>query len=113
MLNLIGAALFGVVIGWITYRTLRRTKPNGLSDIATVIGAVGGATITGLFPKESGALGVYSIGLAVGFFVYLGVSVHFASRESQPVSEWLGEAPSVGSVKERPADGLNEVNLGR
>src|ERR1044072_9480478 len=113
MLNLIGAALFGVVIGWITYRTLRRTKPNGLSDIATVIGAVGGARITGLFPKESGALSVYSIGLAVGFFVYLGFSVHFASRESQPVSEWLGGGPSVRSGKEGPAGGLDEAELVR
>ena len=38
-----GALCFGLVIGWVTYRTLRRKEgSNALSDIATVIGAVGG-----------------------------------------------------------------------
>jgi NhaP-type Na+/H+ or K+/H+ antiporter len=32
-----GAAAFGLVIGWVTYRTLRRSSDaTGLSDIATV-----------------------------------------------------------------------------
>jgi hypothetical protein len=37
-----GAACFGVVVGWITYRTLRR-RAGGveLSAISSVIGAVG------------------------------------------------------------------------
>src|SRR5207248_1563475 len=46
----VGALCFGVVIGWITYRTLRRSSETvALSDIATVVGAVGGAAVTGLF----------------------------------------------------------------
>jgi len=73
----VGAILFGVVVGWITYRTLRRSKEGAaLSDIAAVIGAVGGAAITGLFDSEA-LFAWYSIGLFVGFFVYLilGVTV--------------------------------------
>jgi len=67
----IGALCFGLVIGWITYRTLRRSKESvALSDIAAVIGAVGGAAITGLFESES-SFAAYSIGLAAGFFLYL------------------------------------------
>lgn len=67
----VGAVVFGLVIGWITYRTLvRRADGVSLSDIATVIGAVGGAAVVGLF-KEPDMFAWYSIGLAVGFFVYL------------------------------------------
>ena len=96
--NLVGAALFGAVTGWVTYRTLRRTKPNGLSDIATVLGAVGGATVTGLFPKESEAFGWYGIGLAAGFFLYLIVAFVAGTRDNLPLNEWLGEPHAKGTV---------------
>jgi hypothetical protein len=67
----VGAVCFGVVIGWIVYRTLRRdTNVVTLQDIATVVGAVGGAAVTAIFKSES-LFGCYSIGLAVGFFGYL------------------------------------------
>jgi len=66
-----GALLFGVVVGWVTYRTLiRRTGGVQISDIATVVGAVGGAAVTTLFDSKH-LFGVYSIGLAIGFFLYL------------------------------------------
>jgi len=68
--EVIGALCFGFVVGWVTYRTLRRTgEPVAISNIATVIGAVGGASVTGLFNKE--LFGWYSIGLTGGFFLYL------------------------------------------
>ena len=48
--NSIGAVCFGVIIGWVTYRTLRRTNETvAVSNIASVVGTVGGAAITGLF----------------------------------------------------------------
>jgi hypothetical protein len=66
----VGAWCFGFVIGWVTYRTLRRTgEPVALSNIATVIGAVGGAAVTALYTKD--LFGWYAIGLAGGFFLYL------------------------------------------
>jgi hypothetical protein len=81
----VGALLFGVVIGWVTYRTLRRAKAGvALSDIATVIGAVGGAAVTGLFESE-GLFAWYSIGLFVGFFLYLILSVTVLKD-----TDWLG-----------------------
>jgi uncharacterized membrane protein YeaQ/YmgE (transglycosylase-associated protein family) len=73
-MQIAGAICFGIVIGWITYRTLRRKDGTGLSDIAGVIGAVGGAAITGLFATKE-AFGAYCIGLAIGFFAYLIVAV--------------------------------------
>ena len=69
----IGAVCFGLVIGWITYRTLvRRAGEAALSDIATVLGAVGGGAVTGLF-KDQDLFGCYCIGLALGFFAYFGL----------------------------------------
>ena len=96
-LNGWGAFAFGLVVGWITYRTLRRTETKGISDIAAVIGAVGGGLVTKLFPAGESAFGAYGIGLAVGFFVYLVVSVLIAKSTGtlDAVNEWLGE-PSTG-----------------
>jgi len=73
-ITIAGAACFGVVIGWITYRTLhlreKAGEKSGLPDIATIIGAVGGAAVTGLFNSEE-LFAAYCIGLAVGFFLFL------------------------------------------
>jgi NhaP-type Na+/H+ or K+/H+ antiporter len=80
----VGAVCFGVVIGWIVYRTLRRTDKAAISDIATVIGAVGGAAVTGLFDAPR-LFGFYAIGLACGFFAYLIVGVTVLKD-----SDWLG-----------------------
>lgn len=94
-----GAFCFGLVIGWVTYRTIRRSKTNGLSDIATIIGAVGGAAVTTLFPSSSEAFGAYCIGLAIGFFAYLIVSgfidINAAKNPGlKAVSKWLGGEPT-------------------
>jgi hypothetical protein len=80
-----GALCFGVVVGWIVYRTLRRTADKvGLSDIATVIGATGGAAVTTLFDSDR-LFAFYSIGLAAGFFGYL-ILGHTLFKNSL----WLG-----------------------
>jgi hypothetical protein len=90
-----GALCFGLVVGWITYRTVRRTKTTGLSDIATVVGAVGGAAVLSLFPAETNAFGAYSIGLAIGFFAYLIVAGIVETRATRnkafkTISRFLG-----------------------
>jgi hypothetical protein len=77
----IGAVCFGLVVGWVTYRTLiRRTDGVALSDIATVIGAIGGAAVVALF-NDKQQFGLYSIGLAAGFFGYLAIFGKLAGRE--------------------------------
>ncbi len=84
-----GAACFGFVIGWVTYRTLRRTSgAAALSDIATVLGAVGGAAVTTLFRSED-LFASYSIGLAIGFIGYLILGALTSGREE--FSKWMGE----------------------
>lgn len=93
----LGAALFGLVVGWVTYRTLRRNAASvGLSDIATVVGAVGGAAVTALFDEALFAW--YSIGLAVGFFGYLFVALRLEGPKK--TSAWMGaqyDRPSSGA----------------
>lgn len=85
----VGALCFGLVIGWVTYRTLRRKEGNAaLSDIAAVIGAVGGGTITGLY-KQATLFGWYSIGLAIGFFLYYIIGLITAGKES--TAGWMME----------------------
>jgi len=93
-LNLWGASAFGFVVGWITYRTIRRTKSTGLSDIATVIGAIGGAAVIKLFPADSAAFGCYGLGLAVGFLGYLVVSARQAKKAGKSIEGWMGEPPA-------------------
>ena len=109
-----GALCFGLVVGWVTYRTMRRTKPTGLSDISTVIGAVGGAAVISLFPKETGAFNAYCIGLAIGFFGYLivaGVVDARATRNKsfKTVSKWLGGDPVDDVTEEEPRPNLHIV----
>lgn len=95
--HVLGAFCFGLVVGWVTYGILRRSQRNVLTDITTVISALGGAAVTGLFTAESGAFGAYCIGLAVGFFWYL-------CRASKPgAPDWLGERPQAGGGGGPPA----------
>jgi hypothetical protein len=70
-----GALAFGLVIGWVTYRTLRRRSGRAkITDVATVIGAVAGAGVTAIFDKPT-LFGYYGVGLAIGFFGYLAVAM--------------------------------------
>jgi uncharacterized membrane protein YeaQ/YmgE (transglycosylase-associated protein family) len=82
-----GALVFGAVIGWITYRTLRRREGNvGLSDVATVIGAVGSGAVVQLF-EDPEIFGWYAVGLGAGFFGYLALAL---ALEGRKVSAWMG-----------------------
>ena len=82
----VGPLVFGLVIGWVTYRTLRRQSGTGLSDIATVIGAVGGAAITGIFADQT-SFAWYCVGLGAGFFLYL--IVGFIIEGKEETGKWM------------------------
>lgn len=86
---IIGSVCFGIVVGWVTYRTLRRKSDgSAISDIASVIGAIGGGAITAIFQTQE-VFGAYCIGLAVGFFGYfiVGLIVNRSSAESWMIRE--------------------------
>jgi hypothetical protein len=76
----VGAVCFGVTVGFITYRALVRTTDKAaISDLAVVIGAIGGGAVTALFnPNQTDLFGWYSIGLVAGvaifFLLYLAMN---------------------------------------
>jgi hypothetical protein len=98
MVDDLGAALFGLVVGWITYRTLRRTTgATHISDLASVIGAIGGGAITSLFQQSATLLAYYGIGLSAGFFGYLlvaGILILIGNRAQKK----SGTPPSAAST---------------
>jgi hypothetical protein len=66
-----GGLGFGLVIGWFLYFVNRyRRSEASFTDITTVLGAVGGAAVTSLFPGGTALFGAYGVGLAIGFFSY-------------------------------------------
>jgi uncharacterized membrane protein YeaQ/YmgE (transglycosylase-associated protein family) len=89
---MLGAIAFGIVIGWVTHRTLRRQETTQLGDIAAVVGAVGGAAVMRIYPSGSDLFAWYAAGLALGFFGYLVVALIFApqGRRRETVGLWLG-----------------------
>jgi hypothetical protein len=75
-LPLIGAFCFGALIGWYVYYVNRyRRGEIQFSDIATLVGVIGGASILVLFDPKTPLFGAYGVGLFVGFFGYLIVLV--------------------------------------
>ena len=85
----LGGACFGAVIGWITYRTIsRKATPVSLSDLATVLGVVGGGIVTGLFDQPD-LFGAYSVGLFLGFFAY--AATRLLLTRGKAAEEWLGD----------------------
>jgi hypothetical protein len=61
-----GGLGFGLVIGWFLYFVNRyRRSEASFTDITTVLGAVGGAAVTSLFPGGTALFGAYGVGLAI------------------------------------------------
>ena len=94
----IGSMCFGIVIGWITYYTMRKnTKPRALSDITVIISALVGPAILTVFPApEAGKptmFGWYGIGLAIGFFLYLLVFTLLLWKAPLKLLRSMGLAP--------------------
>jgi hypothetical protein len=78
----IGAICFGLVVGYITYRTLVRSRSSGVSDLAAVLAAIGGGTVTSIFdPQFTDLFAWYSIGLLVGFGFYGGLYWYVNGRK--------------------------------
>jgi hypothetical protein len=104
-----GALAFGLVIGWFTYFVNRhRTDAVSIADVASVIGALGGGAILGLFPARSVLFGAYGIGLAIGFFGYflLLVVMVVSQRGRGWTFEWFldGRKPRPASQQMVSAD---------
>jgi hypothetical protein len=115
----VGSICFGVVIGWITYYTMRKnTKPRTLSDITVIISALAGPAVLAVFPApEEGKqtmFGYYGIGLMSGFFAYLIVLILLLWKAPLRLLRSMGLAPprqkkqkdGEGGGAESPPDGV-------
>lgn len=84
-----GAFGFGAIIGWFVYFINRYRKGDvGISDLAAVIGAIGGSSVTGLFGGAN-LFGAYGIGLAVGFFGYFFLLIILVGMSKNFTSDWF------------------------
>jgi len=89
-IQLIGAACFGAIIGWYVYYINRYRKGDvQLSDLVTVIGAIGGGAVLALFPAKTDLFGAYGIGLAIGFFGYFVVLIFLVGISKNFESDWF------------------------
>lgn len=102
-----GAFAFGIVLGWITYRTLRHMegKPTW-QDLSTILGILLGAAVTTIFGEPT-VFGSYCLGLAAGFFGYLGASLRM-------MNDWKQRAAAqYAKDKTLPPDPPAELNIAR
>lgn len=67
----LGAAGFGAIIGWYVYYVNRYRKGDvQLSDITTIVGVLGGASVAAVLQPGGALFGGFGIGLFAGFFGY-------------------------------------------
>jgi len=99
--QLAGAFSFGTVLGWNLYFINRyRNGDISFGDIATLIGAVGGAAVLALFEKDSILFGAYGVGLGVGFFTYFLCLLALVKMSPNFDSDWF-----LDGRRKNPADG--------
>ncbi len=107
LIQLAGAASFGLVIGWYVYYLNRYRKGDvQVSDLVTLIGVLGGGAILALFPAKSDLFGAYGIGLAVGFFAYFVTLLILVGISKNFSVDWFldGRRRAVATDEERPGD---------
>src|SRR5215207_3193750 len=105
--QLIGAGAFGAVVGWYVYYINRWRKDDvQLSDIVTLLGAIGGAAVLALFPAKSDLFGAYGIGLAAGFFGYFALLFLLVRRSPRWTLEWFldGRKPKLEQEQRKSPD---------
>lgn len=112
----VGSICFGVVIGWITYYTMRKnTKERALADIMVIISALIGPAVLAVFPaptdeaKET-MFGYYGIGLAMGFFTYYIVFVLLLWKAPEKLLAAMTIVPTRSEEGAGPPDsGIMEI----
>ena len=94
----LGAVFFGLTIGWIAYRILRRRSgAPWIQDLIALLGIIAGAAALALFHNDA-IFGWYAIGLVIGFFSSFVVGVVLYGK--QEVQPWRLEQLSPTSAPE-------------
>ena len=108
----IGSICFGIVIGYVTYRTLVRKGPAVITDIAGVIAAVGGGVVTVWFDKDEGdSFAYYSMGLLAGMVLYYVqfLATNGRKRGGELLTAQVDEAEDLPINQTRIQEDLSEI----
>lgn len=91
ILSLLGSASFGAIIGWYVYYINRYRKGDvQFSDLTTLVGVIGGGSVTQLFGgADKDLFGAYGIGLFIGFFGYFATLLILVKRSANFDSDWF------------------------
>jgi hypothetical protein len=90
LIQLLGAGCFGVIIGWYVYYINRYRKGDvQLSDIVTLLGILGGASVQALYKGGGVLFGAYSMGLCIGFFGYFFVLIILVRKSPNFTADWF------------------------
>jgi len=101
LVQTLGAACFGGVIGWYVYYINRyKTEAVKLTDLVTVIGIIGGSTVLTLFPAGTDLFGGYGIGLAFGFFGYFAMLLLMVGSSKNFDVDWFLDGRSKKPTEE-------------
>ncbi len=129
LIQLVGAGCFGAIIGWYVYFINRYRKADvQWSDLATLIGIIGGAAVTRLFGEGTDLFGAYGIGLAIGFFAYFLILIILVyvskdnfkydwfldGRRKAPSAGWIippGTGTTVAAMDANATDPKNPVHV--
>lgn len=89
-IQIVGALCFGLLIGWNAYFINRYRKADvQISDLATIIGVIGGGAVLSLFEAKTDLFGYYGLGLAVGFFGYFATLLFMVSKSDNFDRDWF------------------------
>ena len=88
---IIGACLFGTVVGWLAHNVFQRAELLNVSWLASMVGVIGGGAVTAIFRPNSLMFGAYCIGLSFAFFVR--VVIH-------PISKAIADEMELERLKE-------------
>ncbi|HVE86324.1 MAG TPA: hypothetical protein VND93_25885 [Myxococcales bacterium] len=123
-MQMLGAGSFGALIGWYVYYINRHRKADvQLSDLVTLIGAIGGGAVLALFPAKTDLFGAYGIGLGIGFFGYFLLLVILVSvsegfhaawfldgrRPKLKSDEWIPTVEETAQLQPPPMEGPNKA----
>ncbi|WP_420641674.1 hypothetical protein [Candidatus Leptofilum sp.] len=114
-LQIIGAIGFGTIIGWLVYYINRYRKSDvQFSDLATVIGILGGGAILALFPAGTDLFGGYGIGLFIGFFSYFAFLMLWVRISDNFTVDWFldGRSTKLGENEISRKDSEGGVAMG-
>jgi hypothetical protein len=110
-LQKLGAAAFGVVIGWYLYYVARYRKDAvSVGDVTSVVGALGGTAVLALFPARTDLFGAYGIGVFVGFFGYFAMLMVLVRRSDNFNLDWFLDGRRKLLATDQTNEGVDETS---